>query len=1414
MAKTYQDYFSIDPKYYASVTADLIAQKKVDWKGFYPHETFVKLLETTYRVLSGAASRSIWVEGAYGTGKSHAALTVKSLIDASEQEIEDYFDDYGLDTGLRNKYVALRSGSKIITVHRIGSASIQTDLDLVLAVQQSIMAALRAKGIENQGDASMRDAFLKWVEKPANRAYFSALIQEEKYVWNFGGMSAGDVIEKLKNGNSSQVESTMRNVMNVLKDNGQYGLFSDVNDMAKWIKSIIEENQLSAILFVWDEFSEYFLNHPVGLTGFQTLIEISLSHPFYFMIVAHESRNLFADADSAKKTLDRFEAPIKIELPENMAFRLMAQAMKTTDDPVLKKEWEEEDKPTLNSELAGVRNIIEQTSKKQSHLGRKTDISDKELQGIVPIHPYAALVLKHIATVFKSNQRSMFDFIISNDMTDAKGFKWYIANYGAQSDNNNLLTVDMLWDFFYGKERNGLNDDVRGVLDNFDTLQADKLLPEEQRVLKTILLLQAISLRVTGNELLVPNDQNVDLAFSGTDWNKGKAIAIANGLISKNILFKKPIAGGKFEYCAVSVSGGDSIGPYREKVIEETTTQGLIERAALMDSDINKAAVVFPAAINQRFCVREGTGFKAFSSTVSKVAQTNAPERFKVVITFAMDDTELQQIRQQILKTINMPSCEITFIETLTPMGKDLYDQYIESMSFSRYQLKKNDDQAMYYEKQAGTVLKDWRDKIASGAFMLYDAEHKGGQRMANYADLQDALQAFNVKWYPYGLEQYTLNATMYSVFQPAVGAGCGIEQKLSGSYSNTNRKMSFENALAGAWKVDKYWEESAKQSLAIVHIKKKVDEIVQNGFNGTSAQVSILDIYEALEKEPFGFMPSAVAALVLGFVLKEYVSADYFWSNGSKSEAMSLAKMKTMIANVIDHRVHPEKRYIPEYIRSMSPGLRQFLTCTSTVFRIQVSQCSSIEDARDNLRLKMKALSFPIWCIKHTLKDEILETDAVVVANIIDDYTSIANTANNSRATESESELAERIGKTVIEHPDVVRDLERLLTSEQCRKGMLEYIGQFQGGELPKLATQIGDGGSYIDCVKNRFTADDGNWVWNISTADSEITKTILEYKIVLESNKTLGKYISLKEVVAAWNSKTNNIKIPCESAVKLVGDLGPFLQQLFYLKQNNALLDQYKQKFYDLLLTQRESFEQFYKNQVPYFAQDAAAFLGDLETEDIAKLYADLPSGQFMKTKSDYYKYIQSAIDTFLKNQWKSRLSELWSSKTGGKTKDPWDWSETYETPILCMFDDAERSTARKMFSILKSTNPSEADAKSAMDYLENATFFDSLADSTLRDRNFINRIIGGYAVLLSDVAAVRKKLLSTVYDHVYEWMDNSSVRNEIQKMADKEYKLTGCDKASGIIDKMDANQLRIYLRDKISDDMDFGVQILKEE
>ena len=233
----------------------------------------------------------------------------------------------------------MKNSGKIITIHRIGSSDVKTETDLVLAVQQSIMAALEENGIENQGSASIKDAFLSYLSKPVNRNYFDSLIKEDEYKSNFPNMSVDDVEEVINGDDAKESEKMLRCVMNVMTDIGNYGILKDTNSMSAWIKDIIEKNDIKAIIFAWDEFSEFMLNHPLGLTGFQTLLEISLSSPFYFVIVTHEAEKVFQDSSAAKKFLDRFQKPVEISLPENTAFKLLHKAMKLTDDPFLLNEW-------------------------------------------------------------------------------------------------------------------------------------------------------------------------------------------------------------------------------------------------------------------------------------------------------------------------------------------------------------------------------------------------------------------------------------------------------------------------------------------------------------------------------------------------------------------------------------------------------------------------------------------------------------------------------------------------------------------------------------------------------------------------------------------------------------------------------------------------------------------------------------------------------------------------------------------------------------------------------------------------------------------------------------------------------------------------------------------------------------------
>lgn len=169
---SYREYFNIDPEYFPQVDKKLIEEKPDLWKKFWPHPTFVQLLKAMVDVLERKQKLSMWVDGAYGTGKSHAVFTLKKLIEASDEETTAYFEKYGLDNFLCKKLLNQKNEGKILVCHRYGSSDIQSDTDLIVAMQEGIEKALAEAGIENTANTSLKNSLIRFFENEENRQSF------------------------------------------------------------------------------------------------------------------------------------------------------------------------------------------------------------------------------------------------------------------------------------------------------------------------------------------------------------------------------------------------------------------------------------------------------------------------------------------------------------------------------------------------------------------------------------------------------------------------------------------------------------------------------------------------------------------------------------------------------------------------------------------------------------------------------------------------------------------------------------------------------------------------------------------------------------------------------------------------------------------------------------------------------------------------------------------------------------------------------------------------------------------------------------------------------------------------------------------------------------------------------------------
>lgn len=84
-----------------------------------------------------------------------------------------------------------------------------------------------------------------------------------------------------------------------------------------------------------------------------------------------------------------------------------------------------------------------------------------------------------------------------------------------------------------------MSQNIRQILDRYANL-AKQLDDEEQKVLKAILLFQAISESASDQiDIFLPNENNLNLAFEGTDFESGQAVKCAEKLVREKSFIRR-----------------------------------------------------------------------------------------------------------------------------------------------------------------------------------------------------------------------------------------------------------------------------------------------------------------------------------------------------------------------------------------------------------------------------------------------------------------------------------------------------------------------------------------------------------------------------------------------------------------------------------------------------------------------------------------------------------------------------------------------------------------------------------------------------------------------------------------------------------------------------------------------------------
>ncbi len=1390
---SYRDYFDIDPDYFPQVDKTIIETVPDLWKKFYPHPSFVSLLKATVDVIKRKQKLSVWVDGAYGTGKSHAVLTLKKLIEASDEETSAYFEKYGLDTFLCKSLTAEKNAGKILVCHRYGSSDITNDTDLIVAIQEGIEKALADNGIENKANTSLKNSLIRYLENEENKQSFD-IYASGTYKDVLGGDKADDILEKLKTYDDEALRSLITKVFKVKTVKGSFSM--NTEELCDWIREVIEKNNLYNLIFIWDEFSEYFENNMHHLTGFQQIAELSATAPFCLMIVTHKAEGYFSDGDPDKrKILDRFVSPIHISLPENIAFELMAQAMKVTDDEDLSAKWVK-DKSSLDK----------RTMQSRTAVKNKISLKDKDLSNVLPIHPYAALLLQHISIYYTSTARSMFNFIKNDEGDDVKAFQWFIDNFDFSSQNP-FVTIDMLWSFFYENGQDKLASGIKEVLSCYTSRLEKELIDPERRVLKTILLLQAVSDRMSGNrDIFLPNDRNLTLAFEGTDL-EFSAKNIAKKLLNDHVVTRTPLTGDVFSYCCKSMGPAVDTAPF----IKDAKAKSTKDMSFMTGSDL-RSTVEFTGALKLRYSLAYAT-LSDFDSE-SKKAANPSEENNKIysIATIARDNAERAALQKKIKGFFaSNPDSNVVVIDSSECiLGESEYDEFVENYAMALAIGQSDINQRKTYEGYATEILKNWAKRIKNGDFYVYSRYVIEGERVANSVDLFAKLMEINRFHYPDCLEgafTSVLN-TMFDANSLSAGATCGITEETKGTFRSGNEATKLENALKDAWKKADYWKSSHSY---IATLKIAIDDIINKEFE-KSDRIPISKIYSVLKTEPYGFMPCNLTAFILGFVLKEYANGIYSYSDNLTTVPLDTDKLATMISEIIKQENTPDKRYKDKYIVTLTDEERAFNRATSDAFGIEEKYCVSITETRSRIREQMKSFLFPIWLIEYTIEDARFKTSKEIVHSLIYNYCGIANNKNMD-GEKSDNDIALAIGRICIDNPDAVEDLKSVLIKDNCKQGMLKYLEVYRGGLLPTIAKSIGDGGQYINYLAYKFSSDAANWVWNKDTVNAKIDELITEYEIIETSNKILTKNATYQETIRAWCDKIAQIRLAYSVIKNELGDSRAFYEMLYNLKKANNLLDSQKKQFLDLLQENIENFKHFMTTQSELFVKACGFYLDELTPDDVKMILEDEKygfKGTYTVEPNVYTGKVQEAVKTYKSTLGHIKLRKKWSDLTASES--PMDWSNKHSMPIIIMVPEDETAIARKIFATINGKSTDDNAIAQADEYISKMSYLPELNSKSSRDKVFAETFLGEYSILFDDVEKVKQYLQGHVSDAPYYWFESKEVSAKIKSMAKAKYTDSGYGKAKKIIDDMPNDQLRTYLKQLIEDNVVVGVEIMK--
>lgn len=1378
MAK-YNTYIELSPHYESVVDIDSESRHPDMWQEYIVHEDMKEAIEKicdSMKYEDVDKRRSFWIHGAYGTGKSYAAIVLKHLFEDNTDSIRRFMSKQML-IPYRERFLSVREKGEFLVIWKSQATDIKSGIQLMMTMEDAIRKKLK----EKHGDSAyygkkslvaaakeaVNDSSINWEDLFTNSAY--ALHEEYGSVADFREeVAAGD----LKAANI---------VARIYRDKG-WGFFTSLQMFKDWVTDVIEGNHLqdTGIIFIWDEFTSYLRNNPTD-DVLQPLSEFCKEQPFFMFLIVHKAPGWVSQIGEEvyEQIVHRYHS-LDFHVSESAAYELIGSSILTRAG--MDEQWKaEKDKlmKSISKNIADFDNLDMSSSKER-------------LRQLCPLHPMTLSLLAIVAQNFGASQRTLFRFMKDTKESEEKvGFIYYINNYGP--DDWRWLTPDFLWDYFFTRESDirSFSAEAKSAYQHF-MVKREYISDEyHMHVFKAAMLLIAVMSSGTINNLY---SQATQRKVSATKSTLAKCFAgqlsiediegYLFDLEQIGVLRLDAMTNGDMRLQIPYTGNADVFNIRKEMLVKKYTRYELFKKSGYFSKSMEaKIWDKTSASYNRMVIAVCDSGTISVNARFGEVQAElkRYPYKFGILAIAISESSQFAAMQEKVKALAAQDETGRMAIYLLrSPITDDHLDRWYNAMTHSELagEERKSGDSERYAD-EARTIVEEWSAAAVDDQLMVVCGD-------------KVYPSEFGASYFAAKLERDIIFGSIFTAAPEHVVSTNTAFKKIKESTALAGVRRNSPDAQVGnivnGLKQAGVWDVEGLEALSrcegkngTLAIAKTANLILQRFSQGT--QIKLDAFWQELQEAPYGYYNNMACGYILGFLLRYYVNREFSWNRGDNNPwPLTEQTLATMIVSLCKEEV------VNNYLSPGSEVWRKFKPYVQKVFRLQENEVVNETEARKYMSKQCtERAGAPFWVLKYLPEEKFGGAAAKQTADEIVELFCDFLSGNGDQ-----EQVMGNITVKFTGNGPLRKTLSTLYFDQNTVYAAFSTFILQQCPELQELKKVIGiTNQDLFDAIHRMMQSQVSTWTE--TQVEEKLSELGIEYRTVAILNDALNvKKKSIQRLSKEIANKFDHMKVPGTVIEKLGYPWIPALQamRVISITQWSKIELSVRESYTDLLRADAQKAWGAVSSSKPLLQRYMELHGHNCTEEELDSIYQSLKMVSYHSPAVDFDNRIEDQLNKVAYNRNKVRIQTLWKEQSGFDSITL--WCSNYAVPIQWVVSDE----VLPHITVLKTVQDGKIADQTA---LHNATqFFETHTISALQDKAyiencFISQIGQSYRNAYESYKAIlvsRLKTNAKLTADVYSWVNKVG---EIRKTIDLFLRDKFCAEAKKKVKSMPEAQLR---------------------